>query len=211
MIKKPRDLVYFAHLLETPSVRWYTKAYRVQQLIKLSPLHDQVSLKPISQWTVGGICTYYNKNDLPVEYTLKTLLSFKYIASHKKTEAQRSYLHNSQTYFHSSVILSFFLMHVLPSPHRCFLLLHCFYPKWLDMVSSPFNKENSKRAYFYLEIISTLFPKCLSPYTPWTCINANVCRKCCDVDYRLLPLVCLRKCIYITGLTNFKPHYHVRK
>lgn len=50
-----------------------------------------------------GICTYYNKNDLPVEYTLKMLLSFKCIAIHKKTEAQSSYLHSSQTfYFHSS-------------------------------------------------------------------------------------------------------------
>lgn len=48
------DLVYFAHLLETPSVSWYMKACRVQQSIRLFWLPDQVSLKPISQWTFGG-------------------------------------------------------------------------------------------------------------------------------------------------------------
>lgn len=54
MIKKIGDLVYFAHLLETPSVRWYMKACRVQQSIKPFRLPNRVSLKPVSQWTFGG-------------------------------------------------------------------------------------------------------------------------------------------------------------
>lgn len=89
------DLVYFAHLWENPSVRWYMKAWRVQQSVKLLWLPGQVSLNPISQWTFGGIYTYYNKSDFPVEDTPKMSLSFKCAATHKKTEAQSSYLHSS--------------------------------------------------------------------------------------------------------------------
>lgn len=164
--KKDGRFRIFCSPLGNPQYSLVSENLQSPAINKTVPVSRPGLSQPYFTMDLWGICTYYNKNDLPVEYTLNMLLSFKCIAIHKKTGAQSSYLHSSQPfYFHSSEILLFFLMHVLPLPHR-YLLLHYFYLTWLNMVPSPFNTKNSKSAYFCLEIISTLFPKCLSPLLP---------------------------------------------
>ena len=139
MVKKMRNLVYHAHLLETPNIHWYMKEWKVQQLTKLFSSPDS---NLFHTGTFGGSILY--SHPIEIVFWWNPLWKFNIIQIYNYTQGSWSFKWLLLFYFHpfhfhySKILLSFFT-HVPPLLHRYVLLY--FYPKWLNKLSSLFNKE----------------------------------------------------------------------